>query len=418
MPRSFFSPPLRFLSGLAFASLPLAASAAVIGTNPPAPPLSPERIAPLPAAQQTAWRDYLTRSQRALAADTKFYAGEIKAAGLTEALVPPKGSGPSLKEPAAFYASAEARRIAENVVSFQTPAGGWNKNTDFAAHPRRPGERSGYEAGYVGTFDNDATMTPLAFLARVISAGNADRPEASPLRASFQRGIEYILGAQFPNGGWPQVWPLEGGYHDMITFNDGAIINLLTLLREVAGGNAPYAFVASDLRARAAASITRGVDCILATQIVFGGRRTVWCQQHDPFTLTPASARNYEMPSQSSSESAGIMIYLMAIPNPSPAVVASVRAAAAWFQKTALHDVTFNTAPGETDRQLHHVAGSPALWPRYAEIGSDRPLFGDRDKTIHDNVDEISAERRNGYAWFNTHPTRALALFEKWNAQR
>ena len=59
---------------------------------------------------------------------------------------------------------------------------------------------------YVGTFDNDATFTELSFLARVITAGNA--PGNAYYIASFQRGMDYVLAAQYPNGGWPQVWPL------------------------------------------------------------------------------------------------------------------------------------------------------------------------------------------------------------------
>ncbi len=38
------------------------------------------------------------------------------------------------------------------------------------------------------------------------------------------------------------------------------------------------------------------------------------------------------------------------------------------------------------------------LWPRYDQIGTDKPIFGDRDKTIRDDVNEISRERRNGYS--------------------
>jgi len=41
---------------------------------------------------------------------------------------------------AAWYASADARHIADVIVSFQTPAGGWGKNMDMSKETRRPGE--------------------------------------------------------------------------------------------------------------------------------------------------------------------------------------------------------------------------------------------------------------------------------------
>jgi PelA/Pel-15E family pectate lyase len=41
-------------------------------------------------------------------------------------------------------------------------------------------------------------------------------------------------------------------------------------------------------------------------------------------------------------------------------------------------------------------------------------VFGDRDKTIHDDVNELSLERRNGYAWFNTSPKKALDAYAVW----
>ena len=409
MRSKFYSPVFHFLLLLLVGAwLP----AAVIGTNPESLPLTAERIATLPAAEQPAWRAYFARSEALRVADEKFYTAERKAQSLTEPLVPTRGRSLPLKNPKNWYASTEARRDADITVSFQTPAGGWNKNTSFTDHLRRPGERSGYEHGYVGTIDNDATITPLSFLAKVIAATESAANE--PHRAAFARGLDYLLHAQFPNGGWPQVYPLEGSYHDAITYNDGAMVNVLSLLREIASGQNEFTFVSAADRARAAAAVTRGLNCILATQILVQGRRTVWCQQHDPLTLAPTSARNYEMPSQSSGESAGLVLFLMELPNPSPDIVNAVHAAAAWFEKTALQGVIFKPAPDGSGRRLQAAPGAPSLWPRYAEIGSDRPLFGDRDKTIHDDVNEISQERRNGYAWFGDGPKRALDHYRKW----
>lgn len=401
---------------LAFAlACPALLPAAVVGTNVPALPLTAARITTLPADQRPAWQAYIDRSEKLRVADAATLAAELKAAGLSAPLVPTKGRGLPLFQPAAFWSTPEAARRADNLVSFQTPAGGWNKNTDFTSAPRRPGERSGTEAGYVGTIDNDATIDPLRFLAKILAAADPAHPHYVAWKASFVRGIDYLLAAQFPNGGWPQVYPLEGSYHDAITFNDGAIINVLSLLRAVAAGRDEFAFVPATLGTRAAAAYARGLDCILASQITVAGRRTVWCQQVDILTLAPVGARNYEMPSQSSGESADIVLFLMMLPEPSPAVVTAVHSAAAWFKKTPLRDVVFKPAPDATGRKLLPSPGAGPLWPRYSEIGSDRPLFGDRDLTIHDDVSEISAERRNGYAWFTDSPKRVLDHYAKWS---
>ncbi len=384
--------------------------AAVIGTNPAARPLTADLIATLPAAEQPAWNQYLARSKKYQIVNEAFLAAELRAAKLAEPLVPPKGRAVSLRQPDAWFASEEARQMAAMVISFQTPAGGWNKNTKMTEHARLKGERFGFETGYVGTFDNDATITELRFLAKVITASGSEPLEAC--RAAFARGVGYVFSAQYPNGGWPQVFPLESGYHDAITLNDGAMTNIMTFVRDLASGKKEFAFATPELRARAAESADRALACLLRMQISVAGHRTVWCQQNDILTLEPTSARNYEMPSQSSSESAAIMTYLMEIDQPSREVAAAVHSAAAWFRKTAIPDKVFKST-GEDGRHLVAAPGS-IVWARYSEIGTDRPLFGDRDKTIHDHVDEISKERRNGYAWFSGNPDRALALYEKW----
>jgi len=420
-----------FLFALLLVTVPVS-HAAIIGTNPPASPVTLARIAMLPPVQQPAWKDYLERSMRQMAADQNFLRAEMKTHSLTNVTAPPSANdekGLSLTEPAAWYGGNEGRRIADIAVSFQTPAGGWSKNLNFTKATRAPGEHfagdnnslfltatdndAPHEAdwSYVGTFDNDATITELLFLAKVISAAGTN--DVSVYRNSFSRGLDYVFAAQYPNGGWPQVWPLQGGYHDAITYNDDAMLHVLELLNEVAKGENEFAFVPAQTRAQAAASFKHGMDCLLASQIVVDGRRTVWCQQHDALTLQPASARNYEMPSQSSGESGTIVLFLMELPNPDTNIVTAARAAATWFEKTKLNDVVFKST-GSDGRELIPTPGSGPLWARYIEIGSDRPLFGDRDKTIHDNVAEISKERRNGYAWFKDTPKRVLEHYPRW----
>jgi PelA/Pel-15E family pectate lyase len=352
--------------------------------------------------------------------------------------------GIALDKPASWYAQAEGLRIADIIISFQTPAGGWSKNLDMTKHSRAPGERfstdntSRYPTlsdndaphdrnwNYVGTFDNDATVTQLGYLAKVIGALNKKQVEGTGVvrtprptsrekgyRSAFLRGLDYIFAAQYPNGGWPQVWPLQGGYHDAITYNDDAMIQVLDLLRKVANGSNDFAFVSAKVRARAARSVKQGIQCILATQIVTGSHRTVWCQQHDALTSQPCSARNYEMPSESSAESAGILLFLMQEPKPSSEIITAVNAAAAWFEETKIRDVAYRLT-GDSGRLLVDAPGNGPIWARYYDIESNRPIFGDRDKSIHDEVNEISKERRNGYAWYRDTPGKALERYSEW----
>jgi len=410
----------------------LTLSAAIVGTNTPAQPLTAERIAALPRAEQSVWKDYLKRSSKQWRTDQAFFRTELRKHGIKQPALPPAGHSTKsipLYQSASWYGEAEARRIADIIVSYQTPAGGWSKNLNMTQHPRAPGEafapnntsqhldQGDFDTArdanwdYVGTFDNDATITEMRFLAMVMSAAGTNSSAA--YRAAFLHGLDYIFASQYPNGGWPQVWPLQGGYHDTITYNDDAMLNVLALLRDVSGTNSGFGFVPKKYRAHATASLKRGIACVLATQIVVNGRRTVWCQQHDALTLQPASARNYEMPSQVSGESADLVVFLMELPDPSPELIAAVDAAAAWFEKTKISDVTVTFDP-DHGRQLVAAPGSGPIWARYYEIGTDWPIFGDRDKTIHDNLNEISPERRNGYSWYGEAPQRALEQHANW----
>lgn len=312
------------------------------------------------------------------------------------------------------------------IASFQTPAGGWGKNQRRDGALRLP--RQAYVANniskylapddfdtpaepgwnYVGTLDNDATTTELRFLGRVIA--QAPGREGDAWRQSFLRGIDYLLKAQYPNGGWPQVWPLEGGYHDAITYNDDAVTLAAEVLTDVADGR--YAFVPDEVRRRARAASQAALHCILDTQVRLDGQPTVWAQQHDMLTLRPVTARNFEPAALSSEESANILLYLMSLPHPSAETSAAIKAGIAWFQKAELHDVAWvRTNHG---RDLIPSPGAPALWARYYSLTSGKPVFGDRDKSVHDQVSELTLERRNGYSWFNTTPQKAIDAYAGW----
>ena len=392
------------------------ARAGVVGEVVPAQPLTAERIATLPAPAQGAWRDYLKRSLSRMKADEDALVAER---GGKPAPSPPIESGGAKSMPldreAAWYGTTEARHVADVIVSFQTPAGGWGKNQSRAGALRQPGQAYvSHGEGYVGTLDNDATVTELRFLARV--AGQASEADGKAYRASLLRGVEYLLEAQYPNGGWPQVWPLQGGYHDAVTYNDGAMVAAVRLLETVAAGQGDYAFVPAELRARAAAAKDRAVACILATQVVVDGRRTIWSQQHDALTLGPVGARNFEPGALATAESADILIYLMSLPDPSPGVAAAIRGGDQWLSGAALRDVAWTPVDPVLGRRLVAQPGAGPLWARYYDIASGKPVYGDRDRSVHDDVNDLSLERRNGYAWFNTAPLKVAEAYHRWAA--
>jgi PelA/Pel-15E family pectate lyase len=424
------------LLGTALAALAAAPSfASVIGQSVAAQPITAERIAKLPAKDQAAWSAYLKRSQAQRAADKAALKAELKP-GMTPPALPEEshasGNSMPMDRYPEWYASAEARHVADVIVSFQTPAGGWGKNQSRTGPLRQPGQPyvlnniSKYlspddfdnptepDWNYVGTLDNNATTTELRFLAKVI--GQAPGKEGDAYRASAIKGLNYLLNSQFPNGGWPQVWPLEGGYHDAITYNDNAVAEAAEVLSAAAEGKGDYAFVPANLRKKAAAAAAKGVAVILTTQVKVNGVPTVWGQQHDALTLEPVAARNFEPAELSSDESTDVLLFLMAQPHPSVAVKASVRAGVAWIRASALHDVAWGkTANPDDGRKLTPSPGAKPIWARYYSRSTGKPVFGERDKTIHDDVNELSLERRNGYSWFNMSPQKVLDKYDAWD---
>jgi PelA/Pel-15E family pectate lyase len=109
-----------------------------------------------------------------------------------------------------------------------------------------------------------------------------------------------------------------------------------------------------------------------------------------------------------------VLLYLISLPDPSPQVVRAVRGGAAWLAGAAIRDKAWTAADPMLGRRLVDQPGAGPLWARYYDLASGRPIFGDRDLSIHDDVNEISLERRNGYAWFNTAGVKVAAAYAAW----
>src|SRR5262249_40887900 len=119
--------------------------------------------------------------------------------------------------------------------------------------------------------------------------------------------------------------------------------------------------------------------------------------------------------SLSSSESGDLLVFLMQQPRPTPAIRQAIRDGVAWLAAHAIHDRAYAMTP--QGRELVEQPGAPALWSRYYSLETERPIFGDRDKSIHDDIADISLERRNGYSWYNATPQHALDQFARWSAR-
>ncbi|MEY2881200.1 MAG: hypothetical protein RLZZ15_3580 [Verrucomicrobiota bacterium] len=390
-------------------------------------PITPQRIATLPAAERAAWEAFWAASQAFAAKLPPRRAPEFTPLiPINGPGIPGKHSkGLRLTAPRAWFATEEARVIADRVVARQSAVGAWPKGNDYT-QPTPPPAAGEADVWSGGTLDNDATTWELRFLALANATDGATSPglanaTATPARGAawrdgFLRGLRYLFAAQFPNGGFPQIFPLVGGYHDAITYNDDAMVQALDLFREIAAGRPEFAFVPADLRAECAPRVARGLACILATQLRdAAGRRTVWGQQHDALTLKPCAARNFEPVSACTNESASLARFLMALPAPSAEVRAALAGAIAWFEKTAQRDLAWTRQGGVG--QLSARPGAPLLWARLYELGTDKPLFGDRDRTAHYDVSELSTERRSGYAWYGTWPQAALTESAAWRAR-
>lgn len=319
--------------------------------------------------------------------------------------------------PAEWYKSDEAVRIGDNVLAYQHPNGGWDKNIDMAQPLDRAGrERVRAKAARSQTLiDNGATHTQVRYLARVHKATGERR-----FLQGARRGVEFVLAAQYPNGGWPMIYPLRRGYYSHITYNDGSMVGVLRLLRDVAGGVAPFEAMPSRLRTRAARAVDRGVGCILATQVQVDGRPTAWCGQHDEETLAPAKARSYELPSLSGQESVGVVRFLMEVEKPSPEVVRAIEGAVRWFEGAKLTGLRVETVldpslPRGRDRVVVEDPRAGPLWARFYEIGTDRPMFVGRDGVVHDHLADIEHERRLGYSYLGDYAGDLLERdYPKW----
>ena len=130
-------------------------------------------------------------------------------------------------------------------------------------------------------------------------------------------------------------------------------------------------------------------------------------------------ARKFELVSISGQESVGILKFLMRQKNPSPEIIAAIKAGIEWFESVKIKgfkyvDVDAPNEPKGKDRIIAPDINS-TIWARFYEIETNRPFFSGRDSDKKYDLRQIDVERRTGYGWYGTWPATLLLVdYPKW----
>jgi hypothetical protein len=258
-----------------------------------------------------------------------------------------------------------AREAAEALVFGQLRSGGWTNAIDFDPDGSRVAlYRNGTGRGKDNsTLDDGISQAAIRLLLHVDRAlGSA----TGAIHEAVRVALDALLQAQFPNGGFPQVWtgpaarrPIlrasypeydwrtEGkvaNYWDMYTLNDNVAGNVATVLEEAYG-------LSRDERYKAA--LARLGDFLILAQMP--DPQPAWAQQYDD-AMHPIWARKFEPPAIAGRESQDAVAALM-----------------------VAHRVTGDAKYlGPIPRALDYLRGS--LLPdgrlaRYYELRTNRPLY-------------------------------------------
>jgi PelA/Pel-15E family pectate lyase len=323
------------------------------------------------------------------------------------------------------YAATQVREIVANILLFQRLNGGWPKDYDMLAilTEEQKAKVQATRKRADTSFDNGNLHSQVEYLARAYAAAGE-----SAWRDACLRGFDFILAAQYPNGGFPQRYPKPTDFHAHITFNDYVMIGALNVLQDAAAGSFHFAWLDASRRERARDAVRRGVDCILKCQIRVNGKPTGWCQQHDEKTFQAAPGRTFELASICPQDTTEILRFLMRLEAPGDEVVRAIDAAVEWLRATRLSAVRVERVKAAPVKFERHdadfdvvVAGdekAPPLWARHYEIGTNRPVFAGRDGIKRYALAEIERERRTGTPWYGKWPQALLEReYPQWKAR-
>lgn len=311
-------------------------------------------------------------------------------------------------------------KAAENMLLHQRNNGGWPKLPSGAVDYKKdlsPAQKNALTENKNkpdATIDNAITTSEIRYLV----AAYAKTKNKAYLNAA-EMGINYLLNAQYPSGGWSQYFPDSSGYRRHITYNDNAMVNVLTLLQDITLSKDSFAVLNPVFSGKAKKAIDKGIKCILDTQVVNkNGKLTVWCAQHDRNTLLPVNARSFELASLSGAESVGIVRFLMSIENPDIRIRTSVKSAVNWFQNSKIEGFRVDLPKDENGKITDRIFvpdSTSAIWARFYSLDDNKPIYVGRNGEIMYKLEDIEKERRIGYSYAGSWAETLLEKqYPKW----
>lgn len=290
-----------------------------------------------------------------------------------------------------FFLEA-AQEAGHALLYGQLESGGWRNSIDFdAAGPRVDQYRNGRGKGKnLSTLDDDISQSALRFLIhldRLTEFGDAAIHEA------VAYGMERLLAAQFPNGGFPQVWNgparnrpvLAAGFPDYDWRTEGRIKNYWdqdTLNDGVAGNITLLLIEAHRTYGDTAALESLGKLGQFLTLAQLPEPQPGWAQQYGP-GMHPIWARAFEPPAVSGRESEDAMIALLRI---------AAHTGEAGFLEPVVPGVKY----------LERSLLSDGRLARYYELETNRPLYMRRNGKSYELTHD-DANLPDHYGWKNPH---------------
>ena len=319
----------------------------------------------------------------------------------------------------ARYEPSQFVEIAENLLRYQNPDGGWPKDLDWLAKIEiEEVKRLKGDALKQSTFDNRNIYPQIEYLSQRFKQKADER-----YLAAARRGLDYIFHEQRPTGGW------RGADVDAITYNDEVMTGVMNLLQDILERKPEYDWVDEAGLKQAKESLARAVEVTLKCQIVVDGKKTGWCEQHDHATFAPVGARAFELAAICPEETTDIVRFFMRLPSVDDRMAKSMDAAVKWLESVKIMNTRierFDIPPARFDyhtatQDLRVVSDPQArpIWARFYEIGTNRPFFCNRDGIKVFSLDKVLLERRTGAAWYGYWPEKLLKKeYPRWVAGR